>query len=161
MWALFGEPPASATQIDGNLVRVASEWKSKAEQWAHLIRKKHDHNSSAYKKAIKLYIDAKGAADGWANQMLFDLRSNETAQSETYHKRLQDVSERAAAFVEYAEQLNFETKGPSSSLYGKLLKDLTEMGVTLYKTYHEGDMEKKKNIEKSIEALMWKAFDEA
>lgn len=160
MWTLFVVPVASATEIDGNLVRVASEWKSKAEQWAHILKKDHKSTSPTYRQAIKLYIDAKASADAWVSQMLMDLRNNATAPSHQYQKKLLEVSERASAFVEYAEGVYFESKGSWGSS-GKLLTQLTEAGVTIYKTYHEVNMEKKKNIEKAIEALTWKTFDEA
>lgn len=108
MWALLLllSVPAWAIQTEGleGINSIAKE-KSKAEDWAAVLKRNWKPGAPEYKRGQELYIDAKAEFDGWVQQLKVDLQSGKSRSAKEHEKRLAEPVKKAQAFIDYVNDI--------------------------------------------------------
>ena len=136
-----------------NQIGQLTYWKSKAEQWAELI--KHDptkKNTDEYYKAWDLYIEAKSATDAWINEFSSALTISSEAENK---KNIVDMENKSKEFVNYVRPMY--VKGFSGKEIGEFA---ISIGMTIFKEYISANEHRKKEIKVELENVRWKSFND-
>lgn len=157
-----GCPSVDIHPDTSNAIGTISEKKSLVEGNVSQIKNYFSKNTEQYKKANKLYIEAKAAFDGWIDQFKFDLTANtDIATSDKYKKSLNKASEKGDVFLKYADSIIFkETKSKAViTAVTSILPFLTDAGIKIWEQYRMAAKERREEIRKDLDNLKWKAFD--
>ena len=146
-------------------IELVSKQKSIGEGLASLLEDSYrdkEINSKDYKKGKRLYIDAKGAFDGWLDRLQFQLEAGRSIESsEEYKASLQDAVTKAVKFTVYVDKLIFgEPRGPVAGVIVGLLEPLTNVGLEIWKEWKAANKHERERLIKKLESLKWKPFDQ-
>jgi hypothetical protein len=132
-------------------VQIFGEEKSKAEQWASMLKSgKWQPQSKEYVDGVKLYIDAKSAFDG----LIARLRTDPSARD--IEEQIVSASKKSSRFSHYVYVLH----NPDSQLaWSTATKELIDAGLEIWKVYREAEKETRDDIRKELERLVWEPFD--
>lgn len=151
---------ASALPFDiGKSVEKIAEQKSKAEQYASEIIRLHSEKKlldQNYNRARVLYINAKGAFDGWLERLQLALEQGESLDSPDYETSLKNAADKGTQFISFAEGIISASQERGGVAVFDILSALKDGGIEIWKEYRASDQKRKEALLKRLDALKWR-----
>jgi hypothetical protein len=134
--------------------------RAEAEQWAHRIKNDYQKSSIEYQTAYGKYIPAKAATDAWLDRFAVDLAAHrDISGSSEYKASLNEAADKGEEFISYVSGLY------SNSLREKAVPDLltpmTDVALKVWKEFRNASKEAIEDVNKQLQLLKWKPFDQA
>jgi hypothetical protein len=147
---------------------VLGREKSAAEQYAVLLATIGMKDMETYLRGITLYADAKADFDGLLAQLRLSLREGrDPTTSDVFTETLRRAAEKRIAFTTFVvDEVIGKMDGAKPGLLTiinvvpKLIKALTEAGVSIWTAFHKVGKEKQNAILDELERLRWRTFAE-
>lgn len=159
------EPYPTPTPDPLDAVRLIAEERSKAEEWAKVLKSDWEKNTVEYEKGETLYIDAKASFDGWLDQLKLDIVADRTPEAGQYEASLKKAVEKSQTFTQYVQTLKYSSEKPMPQIrigigIDTIVEAIVGAGVKIWEAYRDADAERKQQIINVLNELKWKSFEE-
>ena len=156
--------PAIA-QLPSGAIGILSEQKSNAERDAFILVglfESQDISDQEFIVGQSLYAEAKGAFDGWLDQLKQDLDGGrEIDASQQYAVTLKQASEKGDSFRAYVRKKFISNpRGEVAAMISRFLESLTRAGEEVRKEYQAREQHQKEKLLQRLEEFKWRSFEQ-
>jgi hypothetical protein len=136
--------------------------KSKAEQWARILKSEHTSEREVFSKGRKLYIDASTEFDGIVGGIKLRVSNNLPIDSDNFRDQVKVGVSKAELFVDYVQSLKSgQTMSPAvvTALVNALVPVLWTNITNTYTLIKEQQSKTRERLLNSLDDLKWQPFE--
>jgi hypothetical protein len=163
-WLLSGSATAGA-ELPSELaqgVAILSEYKSSAEQHARILiglADAHDITRENYRMGQSLYAEAKGAFDGWIDQLIFKVQSpNMRGLSNQYAMMQEKAQGKGDAFITFVRRQFLGRRGDTADAMKSVFASMKEVGQSIWNGVTQVSAPDRILVMERLQGYKWSPF---
>lgn len=146
-----------------NGLSLIGEWRSGCEERVKMVKKYYEYETSEYRKAYDLYIDAQIKCNTWIDTLIEDLQLG-GKPSDRYNILLNEAKEKTENFDKYIKEVcASRVSRPRISVpinIEDIIKAIPDAVIKLWEIWRKVEKEKQKEIIELIREKKWRSFDD-